>query len=289
MKRRTLLSALAMALATPLTAALAQGLDKMPILFCKTSQGCWQGQSHVTPDELRVLLGDQVPAAATSQTHTIVYVDGNSDPVVSDMPASEINRLYGGSDAIADIWLANPGGGGQRPDGAVTAEELGISPQATLFYPQSPQTDGDASSLVPLDGLWSAKPREFSFKTCNSMLEQMLGGALAGIRSEETRHIVWNGRFDPHKFDFVNGENQSVSWTQIGAHKYTGRLVEVSEDQTHIFSDLTLTLISERLIDATSLLNIQSLLGGAGGAEMDALGFSDCEITMHFDLMHVGD
>ena len=114
MKHRTPISDLAIALAAPLTAAFAPGLDQMPILFCKTSQGCWQGQSHVTPDELRVLPGNQVPASATSQTHTIVYVDGNSDPAVSDIPGSEINRLYGGSDVIADIWLANSAGGGLR-------------------------------------------------------------------------------------------------------------------------------------------------------------------------------
>lgn len=145
-------------------------------------------------------------------------------------------------------------------------------------------------ALVPRDGTWQSKTRETAFAECGPMVEGMFKNVLAKHVKMTSRKVAWGGVFDPDKMrDFDDGPSQTVTWTKTGPNSYDGKVVQKTTDGKPMGSaDLTMTLVSEDRIDATSAVSFQSMMPEASSA-MAQLGAENCQIKTSFEIERIGD
>ena len=145
-------------------------------------------------------------------------------------------------------------------------------------------------SLVPRDGTWQSATRDTAFSECGPMVESMFKNVIAKHVKKTTRNVAWGGVFDPDKMsDFNEAPTQTITWTKTGPNSYEGKVVQKTPDGKPMGSaDLTMTLVSEDRIDATSAVSFKSMMPEASSA-MAQLGAQNCQIKTSFDIERIGD
>ena len=243
--------------AAPIVAQEAQ--QKVLVAQCEAGQGCACATGTTTLEETAVLLGVETPPAGHVLLNT---ADGLSfDPRGLD----NLHRAYGGQ-GVCQIDL----------------------------FPAEEEQPISAGDIVPMDGLWAATILDVQFSQCNPMIETMLQSSGALNQAPESRRLNWNGRFDPNTMNMFAEEGQQSEWAQVGPNSWTGQIFDEGSCSGDACSgvsvDTNMTITSPTRIEATTLLNISSMMPDTGGmAEMAALGLADCDIRMFFNINRVGE
>jgi len=145
-------------------------------------------------------------------------------------------------------------------------------------------------TLVPRDGTWQSQTRDTSFSECGPMVESMFKNVISKHVKKTTRQVAWGGTFDPDKMsDFNDAPTQTITWTKTGPNSYEGKVVQTTPDGKPMGrADLTMTLVSQDRIDATSAVSFKSMMPEASSA-MEQLGAQNCQIETSFDIERIGD
>lgn len=250
-------------------AAAQNAGEPFMILRCRTGVGCYSAPSQLSTPEVRALTGKP-------NGRTLVYRNDNEVGIISPLSAEDVSSVYGERLIPVDAHL-EPFKDAPAKD---VFEDGDGKPREIDLFPEEP---GQAA-MAPKDGLWRITSVGQDFEGCNPGIAQALASQASTVPSQ-THQLNWGGRFDPAVTNFLNAEGQRLEWTKVSARKYTGLLFAVTGDAASVSTDVSMEMISPELIKATSLLDINSLIPDAAGrAELAALGFLDCKITMHFDM-----
>ncbi|WP_316013634.1 hypothetical protein [Roseobacter sp. HKCCA0434] len=250
--RRT--AALALTLST-LPALAQDGQSKVLVAQCTAGQGCACVLGATTMEETAVLLGVAPPPEG--------YVLLSTGETLSFDPRGldALHRAHGGDgDCEIDLFPDEPAG----------------------------------EAIVPRDGLWAAEVRDVAFSQCNPMMERMLTASGALNRPPESRRLAWGGRFDPSVLDLYADPGHRTVWRPAGPNGWTGSIFEESacdgDTCSGVGVEAEMRIASPTHIRSSTVLDISSMVPDAGGmAEMAAMGLAACEVTMSFDIRHMGD